>query len=167
MSSSNAVFVGDGSLLIQCADAYRQAGHSISAIATHSRNILEWAEKSGLRAFHLDASAPITLPDVDFDFLFSVANLHVLPDELITRARKLAVNFHDALLPRYAGLNATSWALMAQEKAHGVTWHEMTAAVDAGRIVRQACFDLADEETALSLNARCYEAGLASFRSIV
>ena len=46
MSSSNAVFVGDGSLLIQCADAYRQAGHSISAIATHSRNILEWAEKA-------------------------------------------------------------------------------------------------------------------------
>ena len=167
MSSSTAVFVGDGSLLIQCADAYRQAGHSISAIASHNRNILEWAEQSGLRAFHLDASAPITLPDVDFDFLFSVANLHVLPDELITRARKLAVNFHDALLPGYAGLNATSWALMAQERAHGVTWHEMTAAVDAGRIVRQACFDLADEETALSLNARCYEAGLASFSSIV
>jgi natural product biosynthesis luciferase-like monooxygenase protein len=106
------------------------------------------------------------MPALEFDYLFSVANLEVLPAGLIKQARKLAINFHDALLPRYAGLNATSWALMAQEKTHGVTWHEMLAELDAGRIVRQVSFDIADGDTALSLNARCYEAGLEAFVSI-
>ncbi len=43
----------------------------------------------------------------------------------------------------------------------------MTAAIDAGRIVRQASFAIAPDETAFSLNARCYEAGLATFVAIV
>ena len=59
------------------------------------------------------------------------------PATLIASARQLAINFHDALLPRYAGLNAPAWALLAGESTHGVTWHEMTPQVDAGRIVRQ------------------------------
>ncbi len=101
-----------------------------------------------------------------FDYLFSVANLRMLPPAVLARARKLAINFHDALLPRYAGLNATCWALMAQERSHGVTWHEMTARADAGRIVRQASFEMSPQETALSLNAKCYEAGLASFTAL-
>ena len=115
----------------------------------------------------LDAESGIEVPAGEFDYLFSVANLRVLPAALIARARKLALNFHDAPLPRYAGLNATSWALMAQEKDHGVTWHEMTPAVDAGRIVRQATFAIGPAETAFSLNTKCYEAGLAIFESIV
>lgn len=167
MVSTSAVFVGDGSLLIQCADVYRNAGHTIRAVVTHNPNVVQWAETRGINTIYLDASSRIGLTGVEFDYLFSVANLHVLPDELISRARKLAINFHDALLPRYAGLNATSWVLIAQETTHGVTWHEMTPTIDAGRIVRQASFGIAEEETALSLNARCYEAGLATFTSIV
>ncbi len=167
MHSVSAVFVGNGSLLISCAEAFRQAGHFITAIATVNPDIRAWAEARQIPAVTADAPGRLALPGVEFDYLFSVANLDMLPAELIGRARKLAINFHDALLPRYAGLNATSWALMAQEKQHGVTWHEMTPNVDAGRIVRQAAFDVNDEETALSLNTRCYEAGLASFISIV
>ncbi|MEO8655183.1 MAG: formyltransferase family protein, partial [Ramlibacter sp.] len=167
MAMTTAVFVGDGSLLIQCAGAYLEAGHQIRVIASENEAILEWARARSVPAVHLDAHANVAIPDVPFDYLFSVANLRVLPPELIARARKLAVNFHDAPLPRYAGLNATSWALMAQERTHGVTWHEMTAAVDAGRIVRQASFEIAPDDTAFSLNARCYEAGLATFVAIL
>ena len=166
MISTSAVFVGNGSLLIQCADAFRNAGHSILAIASHNPAILKWAAEQGFESIAMEPGKSLTIPSLEFDYLFSVANLEVLPSGLINQARKLAINFHDALLPRYAGLNATSWALMAQEKAHGVTWHEMLAAVDAGRIVRQASFDIADGDTALSLNARCYEAGLEAFVSI-
>ena len=167
MVSASAVFVGNGSLLISCAEAYRQAGHRIEAVATQNPEILRWAESSGLRSVRMDESLRLEIPDATFDYLFSVANLTVLPADLIAQARKLAINFHDALLPAYAGLNATSWALMAQEKQHGVTWHEMTPVVDAGRIARQASFAIGDEETALSLNAKCYEAGLATFVGIV
>ena len=167
MNNTSAVFIGDGSLLIQCAEAFLDAGHAIRCVASHAQNILQWADTKGLQTVRLDTQTGIEIPAGEFDYLFSVANLRVLPAALIARARKLAVNFHDAPLPRYAGLNATSWALMGQEKNHGVTWHEMTPAVDAGRIVRQTTFAIGPGETAFSLNTKCYEAGLAIFKSIV
>jgi len=167
MSSTSAVFVGDGSLLVRCTQAWRDAGHLVTLVASHEHGIEDWARAQALPFVRLEAGATVDLPPADFDYLFSVANLTVLPEALIRRARRLAVNFHDGPLPRYAGLNATSWALMAGETKHAVTWHEMTSAVDAGRIVRQEAFDIAPGETALSLNARCYEAGLASFMHIV
>jgi methionyl-tRNA formyltransferase len=153
------VFIGDGSLLVQCADAWRQAGHAIEAVVSGNGANLDWAAAQGLRAVRMEGEWASHLDGLAFDYLFSVANLRMLPVAVLARARKLAINFHDGLLPRYAGLNATSWALMAQEPVHGVTWHEMTERADAGRIVRQASFEMSPAETALSLNAKCYEAG--------
>lgn len=164
---TSAVFVGGGSLLVRCAEAYLNAGHSVKAVLSANPQILRWAERRGIAAMRMDAPSEIDLRGVEFDFLFSVANLQILPAAVISQARQLAVNFHDALLPDYAGLNATAWALMARESTHGITWHEMTPCVDAGRIVRQVAFGVSPEETALSLNAKCYEAGLASFQAIL
>ncbi len=166
MSKTNrAVFVGDGTLLVRCAEAFRAQGHTVAGVASADAAILAWAQAQGIPAESL-AGAP-RFEGIDFDYLFSVANLRVLPADLIGRARQLAINFHDGPLPRYAGLNATAWALMAGEKQHGVTWHEMTAEVDRGRIVRQAIFEVGPTETAFSLNARCWEAGFEAFRAIV
>jgi natural product biosynthesis luciferase-like monooxygenase protein len=167
MAMTSAIFVGDGSLLLQCAGAYLEAGHEVRTIASANPAVLDWARARSIGTVSLGGATDIAIPDLEFDFLFSVANLRVLPIELIGRAKKLAINFHDGLLPRHAGLNATSWALIAQEPTHGVTWHEMTAAVDAGRIVRQATFPVAAQETALSLNAKCYEAGASTFAAMV
>ncbi|MDB5883556.1 MAG: MelG protein (non-ribosomal peptide synthetase)-like protein [Ramlibacter sp.] len=166
MSSTSAVFIGDGSLLIRCAQAWQAAGQSIGGIASGNTEVLDWARANDVACVQLADDAVAELPPVDFDYLFSVANLRVLPANLVARAGKLAINFHDGPLPRYAGLNATSWALLAQETSYAITWHEMTAAVDAGRIVRQIPVFISPAETALGLNARCYEAGLAGFLSI-
>ncbi|MEZ0308395.1 MAG: MupA/Atu3671 family FMN-dependent luciferase-like monooxygenase [Ramlibacter sp.] len=160
-----AVFVGDGSLLIQCAQAWRQRGNRIAGVLSHNPAILEWATAQGFSALPVEGQ-PEALGDVEFDYLFSIANLQMLPAALVERARKLAINFHDGPLPRYAGLNATSWALAAREASHGVTWHEMTAVADAGRVVQQAQFPIVPGDTALGLNARCYEAGLATFNTM-
>jgi natural product biosynthesis luciferase-like monooxygenase protein len=166
MLKTSAVFVGDGSLLVQCADAFRRAGHGIVAVVSASQANLDWAAAEGLTAIRMEGEWAGQLDGLKFEYLFSVANLRLLPQPVLDRAGCMAINFHDALLPRYAGLNATCWALMAQETVHGVTWHEMTARADAGRIVRQASFDISPQETALSLNAKCYEAGLSTFKQI-
>jgi natural product biosynthesis luciferase-like monooxygenase protein len=165
MSSASAVFVGDGSLLVRCAQAWKEAGHTVKLVASANEEILAHARSSGIETTRIDPDA-IRLPLADFDYLFSVANLHLIDPAIVARAGRLALNFHDGPLPRYAGLNATSWALMAGETIHGVTWHEMTDMPDAGRIAKQVIFTIQDDETALSLNARCYEAGLASFTEI-
>ena len=153
--TTSAVFIGDGSLLVQCADAFRRAGHGIEAVVSASQANLDWAGAQGIVAVRMEGDWAARLDGLRFDYLFSVANLRMLPQAVLDRAGKLAINFHDALLPSYAGLNATCWALMAGEPVHGITWHEMTARADAGRIVRQVSFEVSPEETALSLNAKC------------
>jgi methionyl-tRNA formyltransferase len=159
MSSTSAVFVGDGTLLARCAQAWLEAGHRVQFVATRNAEVAQWARDNGV-------AHGMELPEDAADYLFSIANLQVLPASVMGRARRLAINFHDGPLPRYAGLNAPAWALLNNEREHGVTWHEMTARVDAGRIAKQVKFPLAGDETALDLNARCYEAGLASFAEL-
>src|SRR5262249_19259336 len=102
-----------------------------------------------------------------FDFLFAITHLAVLPDEVIALPSKGAVNFHDGPLPRYAGLNAPAWALMNGETTYGVTWHFIGSKVDAGDILKQVTFELAPDETSLSLNTKCFAHAIESFAELV
>src|SRR5436190_11342226 len=167
MSSLRALFVGDGSLLIRCAEIYVRAGNSIAGIVTSNRLVADWARRAGVPVFDWPAGGNPDLGSASFDYLFSVANLRVIPEAILARASRGAINFHDSLLPSYAGLNATSWAIMAGETSHGITWHEMTAEIDGGRILRQQSFALAPDDTAFTVNAKSYEAAAESFDALL
>jgi methionyl-tRNA formyltransferase len=78
-----------------------------------------------------------------------------------------AINFHDGPLPRYAGTNATSWALLAGERQHGVTWHLMERRVDAGAVVATGSVEVGARDTAFSLDLKCHEAGVRAFRTVL
>jgi methionyl-tRNA formyltransferase len=163
----SGAFIGEGSLLVQCAETFRDAGHQVTLVVTSNRVIAAWADERHIPCFPRGTDLARLLTDSPVDFLFSVANLAIVGDDVLRLPRRMAINFHDALLPRYAGVHATSWALINRESAHGVTWHEMLAAVDRGRILKQRIFDVSPGETAVSLNARCYEAGMESFAELV
>ncbi|MBN2564092.1 MAG: LLM class flavin-dependent oxidoreductase, partial [Candidatus Eisenbacteria bacterium] len=100
-------------------------------------------------------------------YLFSITNLKVLPKSIIELPRRAAINFHDGPLPRYAGVHATTWAILNGETSHAVTWHLMTADVDEGDILKQRAVAVTPEETSYSLNVRCYQAGVESFADLV
>ena len=102
-----------------------------------------------------------------FDYLFSIVNGTIIPESVLNLPQKLAINYHDGPLPRYAGMYATSWAILHGEREHGVTWHVMTAVVDAGDILQQVAVPIAPDETALTLNVKCYDAAIASFAELV
>ena len=161
------VFIGDASLLISCVNSARQNGFKCSAIVTRNSMISEWAKEAGLRLLDKDAEWERTLLAEGYHYIVSAANLDMLSSEIVRAAQYGAFNFHDGPLPRYAGLNATSWALIAREARHGITWHTMTERPDDGDIVEQVEFDLDEYETALSLNAKCYEAGQTAFERLV
>src|SRR5512141_1883603 len=74
---TTAVFIGDGTLLIQCAGVYLDAGHQIQAIASGNQAVLTWARSHSLATVQTEADARIELPGLSFDYLFSVANLRV------------------------------------------------------------------------------------------
>jgi natural product biosynthesis luciferase-like monooxygenase protein len=163
----SGVFLGEGSLLIQCAELFLSNGHQITAIVSSEPMIVRWSAEKDIP--HLlptdDVCAALTAGS--FDYLFSIVNLTLLPEAVIKLPRRLAINFHDSALPTYAGLNATSWAILRQEQTHGVTWHEMTDTVDTGRILKQHPIEISADETAFSLNTKCYDAGIRSFGELL
>lgn len=162
MSQFSCVVIGNESLLIGCADAVLAKGHKIAAVVSTDAGIRSWATSKGLPV--LDKPSEITAP---FDWLLSIANLRVIPDDVLALASKGAVNFHDGPLPRYAGLNTPNWALMAGEAQHGITWHMMEGGIDEGDILAQRLFDISADETAFSLNSKCYAAAMDSFGEVL
>ncbi|WP_288901934.1 MupA/Atu3671 family FMN-dependent luciferase-like monooxygenase [uncultured Sneathiella sp.] len=161
----NGLFIGEGTLLVQCAEEFRRAGGEISAILTREPRVRAWAEAEGLPVF--DDPNGDGLKTLAYDYLFSIVNLTIFPQHLPQRPRKFAINFFDGPLPKYTGVNVTSWALMNGETSHAVTWHEMKDTPDSGRILKSRMVEIAPDETSMSLNAKCYEAGLASFTELV
>ena len=160
----DAIFVGNGSLLIQCAESFRLAGGSVLGVITSDGQISSWAKSEGIPALGTPER-----PDVHgaFDYMFSVANLTVLPDSLISKARVMAINFHDGPLPDRAGSNVPAWAILEGAQSHAVTWHAMTDRVDGGGTLAVRPVVIRDGDSAFSLNAACYEAGLAAFRDLI
>ncbi|MGR3715047.1 MAG: MupA/Atu3671 family FMN-dependent luciferase-like monooxygenase [Shimia sp.] len=167
MPRMSAVFIGNESLLIQCATMWRDTGHSVVAVITRSKDIADWAMGEGLRVISSDADLFGALNGVAFDWLLSVANLDMLPQTVLDLPNKGAVNFHDGPLPRYAGLNAPVWARINQEARHGITWHKIKTRADTGDIIAQRMFDMAQSDTALTLNTKCYAAAIESFAEVI
>jgi natural product biosynthesis luciferase-like monooxygenase protein len=166
-STLDCVLVGNGSLLAACGDELRAAHVRIVLVVSEDATIADWARGHGLSVEPYSPDLTTRLAPGAVDYLFSIGNLRVLTPTWLSLARRLAINFHDALLPRYAGLHATTWALLNGETTHGVTWHIARPEVDRGDVLEQDRFGIAPDETALTLNAKCYEAGQRSFRRLV
>jgi methionyl-tRNA formyltransferase len=159
--------IGAQSLLVQCAELLLEAGHEILGVITSDDMIGNWATERGIRRLDSRGDYLASLREQPFDYFFSITNLSIIPAEVLALPRRGAINFHDGPLPRYGGLYATAWALINREPTHGVTWHLMTNEVDRGDILEQEHFEIDEGETSLTLNAKCYEAGIGSFRVLL
>ena len=169
MSGTFSSYVmGEESLLIQCTEIMLERGHEVRGIISQATAITNWAAEKGLPILAPGKSLATELAaQPPFDYFLSITNLRIIPDEILTLPQRGAINFHDGPLPKYAGLYATTWALLHQASQHGVTWHEMGSGIDKGDILVQHLFDIAAGETAFTLNVKAYEAGIASFTELV
>jgi natural product biosynthesis luciferase-like monooxygenase protein len=164
----SVVLVGEESLCLQCGQILLDRGHPIRALVTRTAALASWAEERSIPVLRPGTGLAERLGSVaPFEYLMSIANLALLPDDVLAQPSKATINFHDGPLPRYAGLYCTSWALMNREPRHGVTFHLVEGGVDEGRILAQRHFDVAPDETALTLNAKCYSAGIEAFGELV
>jgi len=162
-----AVFFGSDTLLLQCLEAWRERGHRVVAVATDADKVRRHCAENGLRCLDAAGDFAAQLQGEQIDVLFAITWLSILPEAALKLPRRCAINFHDGPLPRYAGLNATCWAIAHGEREHAVTWHVIEAEADTGAIVLQQSFPIGDEDTAFTLNARCFEAGLATFAELI
>ncbi|HJL18848.1 MAG TPA: LLM class flavin-dependent oxidoreductase [Sandaracinaceae bacterium LLY-WYZ-13_1] len=159
--------MGSESLLVQCSEILLDRGHKILGVVTADDDIAAWAAERELRVVPPGKDLASRLGDTPFDWFFSIANLSLIPDDVLALPTEGAINFHDGPLPRYAGLNATTWAILHGERTHGVSWHLIEGGVDEGDVLQQRVFELGERETALTLNTRCYELGIESFSTLV
>jgi len=166
MPSASCVLAGSESLLVQCGELLLERAWEIARIVSRDDAIVEWAEAKGLEVCAPGKALAGSLEGVAFDWFFSITNLSIIPEAVLEMARFGAVNFHDGPLPAYAGMYTPAWAILNGETEYGVTFHEMTAGVDEGRILVQRRFPIADGETSLSLNTACYAAAIEGFAEL-
>ena len=164
-STFRAILIGDESLTIACGDMVLAGGHSIAAVVTRDDAVRSWALGQGLPV--LAAPRDVLAADISADWLLSIANLRMIPPDVLVSAGKGAVNFHDGPLPRYAGLNTPAWAILNGETTHGISWHLIEGGVDEGDLLAQKLVDIDADETAFSLNSKCYAAGMESFATVL
>lgn len=167
INPKSCVIVGEGALPTSCGDILLRRGFSIKGFLSKDKVTRSWATKNGIPNFdNLDQLNQILINE-SVDFLFSIVNPNILPDEILRKIRIRSINYHDAPLPRYAGVHAIPWALLSSETAHGITWHHIDTGVDTGDIICQELISIDDEDTSFSLNLKCFEVACQSFEIVL
>ena len=80
--------------------------------------------------------------------------MRVLTAGFVARYAGRIVNIHPSLLPEFPGLDTHARALAAGAKRHGCTVHFVTAQLDHGPIIAQACVPVVAGDTGDALAAR-------------
>ncbi len=164
MSQSSCLLIGEDHFIVECAEILLINNYNIIGIISPAKNIELWASKNSIPLYKsLDE---ISMAET-IDYLFSIVNSKIIPEKFLKKIRKLAINYHHGPLPKYGGINAPSWAIINNEKQHGISWHIISGEVDQGDILKQFFFDLDEKETTLSLNLKCYQHALNAFKELI
>jgi methionyl-tRNA formyltransferase len=167
----NILLVGEESAGIQTLRALVDSDHRIVAVmASPSKNngglanLWETAERLGYQTWLSKLVKDPRFADevraAEVDVILNIHSLFIINGEVVSAPRIGCFNMHPGPLPRYAGLNAPSWAIYRGETSHGVTIHKMEPGIDTGPIVYQELFDIDDADTGLTVNARCARSGI-------
>jgi hypothetical protein len=76
-----AVFVGDGSLLIRCADLFSRGGGLVVGVVTSSARVADWARREAISVVDWPERGTPDLDAFEFDYLLSIANLRLSPSK--------------------------------------------------------------------------------------
>ncbi|MGX9854063.1 MupA/Atu3671 family FMN-dependent luciferase-like monooxygenase [Limimaricola variabilis] len=161
--SARIALIGDSALTLEAARQAREAGFQLAVVASRHAGTRDYAEAHAV-PLH-DPDRLDTLPE-GIDWLLSAGNVALLPESILRRFKAGAINFHDGPLPERPGRNAPAWALIEGARSHAITWHLMTTGVDAGDILLRQGIEIAPDETAQSLNARCFAAAVETLPAL-
>lgn len=177
-NSLRVLLVGEESAGVQTLKMLSEGNHRIIGVmasptrkAVGGMTLWQHAEKLGLRTWPAemvkDPAFARVLAAEGVDLLLNVHSLFVIKPEIVEAAAFGSYNLHPGPLPRYAGLNAPSWAIYHGETMHGVTLHRMLAGIDTGPIAYQALFDIDEADNGFSVSAKCIKYGLELIRRLL
>lgn len=98
--------------------------------------------------------------------IVSANNTYLFPAYICDRENFTIVNYHSALLPKYAGMNAITWTIYSGEKTGGITWHLVDEQIDHGEILIQKTCEIGEDMTAIQLNRIYDQLAFEAFKEI-
>lgn len=93
------------------------------------------------------------------DLLVSNYFNQILRKPVLDLAPMGTINMHPALLPRNRGLMPCFWALAKGDAKTGATVHWVDEGVDTGKVIAQEAVEINEQDSVVSLSARCSESG--------
>ncbi|MQL47570.1 amino acid adenylation domain-containing protein [Photorhabdus khanii] len=160
---ASCVLIGNTSMVIECAEQLLRRNVEIKAVITGDNLLSTWAFECGIRCFTTIDELDDLVSIEPCSWLFSIINPILLPLSLIEKFLHGVFNYHDALLPRYAGSYSTAWAVLNGEKQHGITWHRVDEVIDRGDIAVRIVVNEVKDDTTFSLNLKCFQAAIEGF----
>ncbi|MDG2170793.1 MAG: condensation domain-containing protein, partial [Opitutales bacterium] len=120
--TTSCYVIGSGRVIVDSVEILRAAGIDVRGLISKDASVLEWAKKENLNCSNRPDELETFLSKDPFDYLFSINNPKVLGENIFSIPVKGSINFHDAPLPRYGGVNAMYWAIINKETSWAVTW---------------------------------------------
>lgn len=169
MSTSRVVLMGKGTLAIKVAEWLMASDrYDLEWVVpsmpppTWTDSLPDWCQGAGQRWVTSGRYEDIPgLAENTWtpELVISVFYSRIVSADFIAKCRRI-VNFHNAPLPRYRGVNPVNWALKNGETTHGVTLHEMLPGIDDGPIISQTRFSIFPEyDEVEDVYRRCLDEG--------
>ena len=154
------VVIGSTNLCISCIDDIIKHDGKLLGVVALDKAVNDYCIDNDIKIIDISDINEIT----DKFYLFSIINHRILDDTILNNSCLIkAINYHDSLLPRYAGINSTTWAILNSELFHGITWHQIDNGIDTGSIFYQRKILIENNETSFSLNIKCTEQAKEAF----
>lgn len=171
----NIVFFGSSNFAVPSLRALLTTMHTISCVVTQPDRqkgrglslsptaVKKVAQDAGLQIYQPHRlNTPQTLKllkDLKPDLFVTAAYGQILSQEVLDIPSIFSLNIHGSLLPKYRGAAPINWAIINSEKTTGVTIIKMVKDLDAGPIILQETYDIAREDTAVSLEENLSKVG--------
>lgn len=172
MKFVQALILGTGRLPLDCALALREKNMPVAIYdcdQAPSGILKRQAKSKEIAYYHLPKKELFdTLSKVETPSLVvSAINPYILPKSVLENGMLTAINCHQALLPRHPGRNAEMWAIYEGDASTGITWHLLTADVDAGDILIQKSFPIEESMNSYQVFRRQIQLAGEAFKEIL
>ncbi len=107
--------------------------------------------KAYLNRESFDAALQQAIDGFEADLVVLAGFMRILTPQFVQHFENRIMNIHPSLLPSFVGLHTHQQALDAGVKFHGATVHFVTAELDHGPIIDQACVRIESDDTEDSL----------------
>ncbi|MGL5308484.1 MAG: methionyl-tRNA formyltransferase [Metamycoplasmataceae bacterium] len=128
----------------------KKSGRGLNII---SSPVKELAIKYNIKLFQNDKISNIfeELKLLDFDIFLTSAFGQLIPENILSLAKKGSINIHGSLLPKYRGAAPIQHALLNGDKETGISLIYMIKQMDAGNIIFEKKIQIDENDCSESL----------------